>query len=295
MKHLSLSYLFLISILFSNVVYGDDIPAIFSGEDFVEIECEIKLRVKPFEQEDPATRTTGELVPYTHPLIPLTKSVSNNWCGYVAAKNLTSPVAHSVTAVAGSWVVPNISAPSTANLPNTYSSLWIGIDGYNNPTVEQIGTAHEWHNGKVTHYAWFEMYPNAAFEISNFPMAPGDVISAAIEYKGNNIFLMTISNATRKVYASIPTVYTTSKSATCSCAEWVVEAPFMKTILPLAHFSVIPFTNCITTIGGVTGSINNPNWKNDNIAMKSPVMVPKATASALQANGQSFNVTWLHE
>ncbi len=290
MKHITLSYLFLISALYSGFVYSENIP-----DDFMELECEIKLRVRPFEQEDPATRSTGELVPYTHPLIPLKKGVSNNWCGYVAAKNLTMVIPNSVTAVSGTWVVPTVSAPSSPQIPDTYSSVWIGIDGYNNSTVEQIGTAHEWHSGQVVHYAWFEMYPNAAFEISGFPVIPGDVISTAIEYKGNNIFLMTISNTTRKVYTTIPTAYTTSKTAVRGCAEWIAEAPFMKTILPLAHFSPIAFTKCTATIGGVTGGINNPNWKNDNIAMKSPVMVPKATASALQANGQSFNVTWLHE
>jgi hypothetical protein len=284
-----ISYLLLTSALYVNFVYSQDIDP-----DSVELDCEIRLRIRPIEQEDPITRS-GELVPYTHPLIPLKKGVSNNWCGYVAAKNLVTPVANSVTAVYGTWVVPTVSAPSTPHIPDTYSSLWIGIDGYNNATVEQIGTAHEWHNGKVVHYAWFEMYPNAAFEIRGFPLTPGDVISAAIEFKGNGVFLMTISNITRKVHTSIPTVYTTSKTVVCACAEWIAEAPFMKTTLPLAHFSVVPFTHCTATIGGVTGGINNPNWKFDNIAMKSAVMVPKAVASPLQDNGQSFSVTWLHE
>ncbi len=130
----------------------------------------------------------------------------------MAAKNLTAPATNSVTAVYGTWVVPSVSAPSNPKT-ETYSSLWIGIDGYNNATVEQIGTAHEWKNGKVVHYAWFEMYPNAAFELSGFPLIPGDIISASIEYRGNNIFLMTISNVSRKAYTTVPTSYTTSTSA----------------------------------------------------------------------------------
>lgn len=290
MKHVPLTCLFLLSALYISRLYTVDIP-----EDFVELECEIKLRVRPLEQQEPSTRSTGELVPYTHPLIPLKKGVSSNWCGYVAAKNLTSAVAQSVTAVYGSWVVPTVSAPFTANLQDTYSSLWIGIDGYNNATVEQIGTAHEWHKGKVVHYAWFEMYPNAAFEITGFPVVPGDTINASIEFKGNNIFLMTISNTTRKVYTTIPTAYTTSTKAVRACAEWIAEAPYMKTILPLARFSPISFSKCTATIGEVSGGIDSPNWRYDTIAMKSGIMVPKATASPLQANGKNFNVTWLHE
>ncbi|MBY0110019.1 MAG: hypothetical protein K2X90_02835 [Candidatus Babeliaceae bacterium] len=289
MKRILLPYLLIISSLYHTIVFTHEIP-----EDFVELECKVKLRVRPFEQEEPTIRS-GDLVPYTHPLIPLKKGVSNNWCGYVAAKNLASAVSNSVTAVSGSWIVPNVLAPSLAYFSDTYSSLWIGIDGYNNGTVEQIGTAHEWHNGKPYHYAWFEMYPNAAFEIQGFPVVPGDTISARIEYKGNNIFLMTIANTTRKVYTTIPTAYTTSVSAIRACAEWVAEAPYMKSVLPLAHFSAVSFTKCTVTIGGTTGGINNPNWKSDNIAMKNAIMLPKAVASPLQDNGQGFNVTWLHE
>lgn len=266
-------------------------------EEYQELACDIKLRVRPIEveQEDPSKRPGNELVPYTHPLIPLKKGTSNNWCGYVAAKNLTHPIPGSVTAVYGTWIVPQVMAPSQANTKNTYSSLWIGIDGYNNGTVEQIGTAHEWHNGKAVHYAWFEMYPNAAFEITGFPLNPGDSISATIEYKGNNVFQMTLANNTRKVQTTVPTVYTTSSDAVRACAEWIAEAPYMNGILPLAHFSPVPFSRCIATITGVTGSISDHVWHHDNIMMKNALMVPKATASTLQESGQSFTVTWLHE
>src|SRR5437870_4998940 len=60
---------------------------------------------------------------------------STNWSGYAAETNLTAPAANAVTAVSGSWVVPQVTGSSTG-----YSSVWVGIDGYSSATVEQIGT-----------------------------------------------------------------------------------------------------------------------------------------------------------
>ena len=264
--------------------------------EYTEITCEITLRVRPCVQELALRGLASSLVPapYTHPLIPLTKGSSNNWCGYVAAQNLNTPVVNSVTSVQALWIVPHVTAPAGGNPKDTYASIWIGIDGYNNSTVEQIGTSHEWHSGKVVNYAWFEMYPNAAFEISGFPLNPGDSIGATIISQGKGVFLMKLANNTRKVTTTIPTRYTICATAQCACAEWVVEAPYMKGVLPLAHFSNVAFSNCTATIGGVTGAINNPKWKHDSIIMKSPTMAPKATVSALAADGQSFSAMWLH-
>lgn len=264
-------------------------------DSFEQIECEVILRVMPFRQqerlaEDPHTRSST-LVNYSHPYIPLTKGSSNNWAGYAAGLNLAHPIKNSVSAVHGSWNVPNLSPSSH----DTYSSMWVGIDGYGSPSVEQIGTAHEWHNGKPRHYAWFEMYPQASFELKGFPVNPGDIISASVIYQGSNVFVLTITNATRKVTTVVPTSYTTSASAQRICAEWVAEAPYMNQILPLSHFGTVAFTQCRAIINNVVGAINNRAWHSDAITMRNAVMQTKASTSGLSADGQSFSVTWQHE
>src|SRR5262249_13897571 len=80
---------------------------------------------------------------------------SSNWSGYVAATNLDSPQAGTVTYVTGSWVVPGVGAASTGSFD---SAVWVGIDGYNTNTVEQVGTEQKVVNGQLTDYAWWEMY-----------------------------------------------------------------------------------------------------------------------------------------
>jgi hypothetical protein len=46
-----------------------------------------------------------------------------------------------------------------------YSSAWVGIDGYSDNTVEQIGTEQDWIWGRAIYYSWFEMYPNRPYRI----------------------------------------------------------------------------------------------------------------------------------
>src|SRR5690348_12679669 len=78
-------------------------------------------------------QTVG-IQPINHsPRIKLRDGVSTNWSGYAAQTNLTSPLSNAVTDVKGSWTVPTLSCTGT----NTYSSVWVGIDGYSDNTVEQ--------------------------------------------------------------------------------------------------------------------------------------------------------------
>ncbi len=80
--------------------------------------------------------------------------------------------------VTGSWVVPDVIASGS---DSTYSSSWVGLDGYNDGTVEQIGTEQDWSGGSAQDYAWFEMYPKFGYRIANFPVKAGDVISAEVQ------------------------------------------------------------------------------------------------------------------
>ena len=224
------------------------------------------------------------------PHIRLLEGTSLNWSGYAAATNISSPQQNSVTGVSGSWTIPTLT-PST----NAYSSFWVGIDGYSDATVEQIGTEQDWINGAQHNYVWFEMYPSGSFEIVGFPINPGDHFSAFVTYSGNSIFKLSITNNTRNVTYAVPTKYTTSANAKRSSAEWIVEAPYSNGILPLADFGVASLTNCSATINNVTGPINSSHWQNDALTMTTQNHIVKAIPSSLTSGGTDFTVTWQHE
>ncbi len=216
-------------------------------------------------------------------------ATSTNWSGYAIGK--AHPEYDIVNYAYGSWTVPTISPSANT----TYSSVWVGIDGFSSNSVEQIGTEHDWTNGAQVNYAWFEMYPLGSYQITGFPLNIGDVIGAEVNYLGSNVFQLTLFNYTQKVYFAVPTSYTTSSTAQRNSAEWIVEAPYDGGILPLANFGNVTFTNCTVEINRTTGPINDRWWQNDAINMESSTGAPEAATSALTANGEGFSVTWESE
>ena len=261
------------------------------AQDFAEFE-HIKCSVRPCERASKGKR------PGRHLLAALEMDAATStesWCGYVVGLNLRNPVNYSVTKVSGSWIVPNVASSSS---PSTNCSIWVGIDGYGGPTVEQLGTEHDFRDGKQSHYAWYEMFPAPSNMIVGFPVEPGDQISASVIYIPLNTFLpvnadlfvMQIFNITKRVYTIIPQVTTSLMQR--MCAEWVVEAPWLNVTLPLSNFGIAHLFNCTAVINGVESGINNPAWQYDSINMVNPAGVIKAAPSALSADGKSFSVSW---
>jgi len=227
---------------------------------------------------------------------------STNWCGYAVTASQGS-----VTKVQGSWVVPSVIGSSTA-----YSSFWVGIDGFNSGTVEQIGTDSDISGGKPVYYAWFEFYPSPMSTITTLAIKPGDTISASVTYSGSSgssgrgsfgrassIFTVTISDGrTGKSFTTTGTV----SNAAMSSAEWIAEAPSSyRGVLPLASFGTVNFGmdttavagTCYATISGVNGKISSFGSAVQTITMvTNRGTATKASPSSLSTDGTSFSVTW---
>ncbi len=271
---------------------------VVSAQSYLLSEAIVLRGHKQIESSITRLRSEGQTV--SHPHIPgvdrlgqKATGTSTNWGGYAAAYNLNNPLKNSVTAVYGSWIVPSIKASRNSS----YCAIWVGIDGYSSSTVEQIGTGHDYVNGVAQHYAWFEMYPGDSYLINNFPVKVGDVISASVEYAGNNIFTLRLYNDTRNVVFTVPTSYTTSSTAERSSAEWIVEAPYYNGILPLANVGTTYLFGCMANIHGTLANIRNNAWSNIALTMVTSSGANKAVPSALlpdPANG-SFTVVWKHQ
>jgi len=175
-------------------------------------------------------------------LVPSTLSTSTNWSGYAV---VTNPGA--VTAVSGTWVVPAVTTTT-----NGYSSAWVGIDGFNSNTVEQIGTEMDYNYGQVQYYAWYEMYPNGSISLP-LTIRPNDTISASVSYSSSQYTLALTDVTSGKSYKTTQT----AAGAQRSSAEWIVEAPSNGySILPLDNFGTVQFSNSKATVGSATGAIN---------------------------------------
>ena len=214
---------------------------------------------------------------------------STNWSGYAVTGS-------NVTSVQGSWIVPAVTGTRSTT---AYSSFWVGIDGFNSSTVEQIGTDSDVQRGKPLYYAWYEFYPQAMVKINAIAVSPGDVISATVTYVTGSTFTVSINDTTTgKSFSTQGTVSNAARSS----AEWIAEAPSSYFgVLPLANFAKVNFGydsttvagTCYATIGGVTGYIGSFTSAVQEITMVNRRGATKASPSPLSTDGTSFSLTWV--
>lgn len=217
------------------------------------------------------------------PRIRAKDGTSTNWSGYAVETSLTKPQSNAVSDVKGTWVVPAVTCTSQ----NTYSSAWVGIDGYSDNSVEQTGTEQDCINGKATYYTWYEMYPKGSYG-TTLAINPNDTIFAEVAYVAPSNFVLTLKNLTTG--KSFTTTQKSGKAQRQS-AEWIMEAPWSGGVLPLANFGTAKFTNSSARINGLTGSISA--FAKDQINMVNSSGSLKDQTSALDPTGSAFSVSWI--
>ncbi len=215
---------------------------------------------------------------------------SSNWSGYAVTGT-------KFTQAKGSWHVPGVDCAKT---PNTYSAFWVGIDGYSDTTVEQIGTASYCVGGTPTYFAWYEFYPAAPVTITSVPVGNGNIMSAEVSYNGSQFTVKITDEKTGKSFSKTKTV----SGAKRTSAEWIAEAPSSGgSVLPLADFVKANFGDDKTGISGtndatdstITGPISDFGSKVEEITMVGSNGKNEAVPSALTTDGTSFSVTWKSE
>lgn len=218
----------------------------------------------------------------------LRHGASTNWSGYAVETNLQSPQSNSVNSVQGKWVIPSVTC---SKFKNTYSSVWVGIDGYSDSTVQQTGTEQDCSRGRPSYYAWYEMYPMSSHKVS-LTVNPGDIMSASVAFAGNSSYTLTLLDTSNgQSYTTTQLLAGTQRQS----AEWVVEAPSSWSgVLPLANFGTAFLSGSGANLNGHSGTISDSSWQNDPITMVTTGGIPKAIPSALSSDGSSFSVTWYH-
>jgi hypothetical protein len=176
-------------------------------------------------------------------------------------------------------VVPSVS-PTRGS---SYSSAWVGIDGFTNSNLIQTGTESDYYNGSAHYNAWWEILPAAETPISSFAVHPGDVMSATITKGSGSSWTITIKDVTNG--GSFTTTQTYTGPGTS--VEWIEEAPTVGgRVATLAHYSS-PDTFDPGTANGA-----NPGLT----AADSGVMVQKRTQVSTPSNPDSdtdgFNMAY---
>jgi hypothetical protein len=162
---------------------------------------------------------------------------STNWAGYAVQSN--RPGAFS--SVSASWVMPKANCAGVAG--HKFAAFWVGLDGFNSPTVEQTGADSDCNGRTPTYVAWYEGFPQPPV-FYRTKVAAGDHMTASVTLRGTSTFVMTIQDITRHwtrtVAKNVPSAVRTS-------AEVIAEAPStlvngQPQVLPLANFGGMRWT-----------------------------------------------------
>jgi hypothetical protein len=173
---------------------------------------------------------------------------SSNWAGAVL-------IGTGYTSVTAEFTVPTPKLPSGASSNEQYcASAWVGIDGDTCSTaILQTGIDFCIQGSSVSYDAWYEWYPDYAYDFSGISIAAGNVIK------------ITVDATTKTAGTAVVENVSTGKSVThtfnggvdgdlCEYnAEWIVE-DFESggSLVPFADFGTVVFTNAKATSGRTT-------------------------------------------
>jgi len=223
--------------------------------------------------------STKAVLKHGPPAFLVGHSASLNWSGFSSYGSNGS-----FTDVRGSWTQPT----ATCTNKTSYSSFWVGLDGYNSNSVEQLGTEADCSHGRPQYYAWWEMYPNPSNSIRGFTVTPGQTYTAEVKSNGGGSFTLTLSGGGNTPYSVTQAI----PGASLSSAEWIAEAPSMCAgscrVLPLTNFGTVNFSG-----SSANGKAINA-WTFDPLTMVTSGGQTKAAPSGLDSSGTAFSVTWAH-
>ncbi len=83
----------------------------------------------------------------------------------------------------------------TCSAEDQITSDWVGLDGFNSGTVEQLGTISWCFQGTPTYFTWYEMFPAGTIEVGT-TLKPGDKIAASVTRTGTSYALKLTDSTT---------------------------------------------------------------------------------------------------
>ncbi|KAJ5185612.1 Concanavalin A-like lectin/glucanases superfamily [Penicillium cf. griseofulvum] len=190
--------------------------------------------------------------PDTKELLALNGTVheeySTNWAGAVL-------IGTGYTSVTGQFTVPTPKLPAGVSSSEQYcASAWVGIDGDTCSTaILQTGIDFCIQGSQVSYDAWYEWYPDYAYDFSGLSISAGDVIEVTVTATSKTAGTAVIKNVTTG--KSVTHTFTGGVDGDlCEYnAEWIVEDyESGGELVPFVNFGTVTFTNAKATTGGKT-------------------------------------------
>lgn len=170
---------------------------------------------------------------------------SSNWAGAVL-------IGTGYTSVTAEFVVPTPSAPSGGSSSTQYcASAWVGLDGDTCGTaILQTGIDFCVQGGSTSFDAWYEWYPDYAYDFSGITISVGDTIKTTVTASSKSAGVATIENVSTG--KTVSKSFSGESNQLCEYnAEWIVEDfESGSSMVPFADFGTVTFTGAAATHSG---------------------------------------------
>lgn len=222
-----------------------------------------------------------------HPVGASRLSISRNWAGYVATSS-----AGGASCVEATWVEPSISCPSAGTRA---VAIWVGIGGFSEAALVQIGTEASCRNGAAVRVSWRESLPQEKSVVpTDLEVNAGDRIHAQVLWLGGSRYRLSMINLSNSEAFSMEL---SNRSLRRMSTEWVVEAPAVGCpsgcqILSMPRFSTVTFSNVATTWRGILQPLDGPSFIHQRIRMVNAGGSTRAEVTSTSRDGHTFKVTW---
>lgn len=203
------------------------------------------------------------------------------WSGYADVACPTCALRY----VSADFTVPHLNTAKSPN--NSWAGHWVGLDGFGNSTVEQVGIDTSVQNGVDYYYAWYEMFP-APTQVYALAASPGDNIQVGV-YTVNGTYYLSLNDTTLgagfNATATVPSGYTGQNKT----AEVITEAPSelmsdgSLVPLPLADYAQVNYNSAtVTSRSGTHGGLGSGSlWNGYAVKMVGASGATLSTPSGL--------------
>jgi hypothetical protein len=205
--------------------------------------------------------------------------VTAYWSGY--AVTASAPY----ISASGTFQVPSVTYDGLASTTE-YVSQWVGIGGYGDSTLIQLGSMEYAATSNTASYlVWYELYPAGAVGVPH-SVKPGDIITASLECTAacSPSSVQTWQLSLVDHTAGWTWTQSFQYQSSMASAEWITEAPGWPT-LPLADYGQ-------ATFDPVEANGLNPNLSlsANGIIMQDPYGETSNPSSPV--NGDVFSTCW---
>ena len=209
---------------------------------------------------------------------------TNSWSGYAVTAGAP------YTSASATWQIPNARYDGGSTpYGYEYVSNWVGIGGYSDATLIQVGTESVVStSGATSFYTWYELYPAGSVPIG-VTVKPGDIITASLQCIAScspsqtQTWQLSLADKTAGSSWTQRFQYHSSMAS----ADWITEPPYYNPpgFLPLADFGAV-------TYDPVQANGTNPNLSLSANGIIAADPFGETSNPSTPVNGDDFSTCW---